>query len=159
MHGYVGGTNTWRNAASISFGSTGTISDATTGVGGIIRFKTMQQGVDTAAVERLRVDDPGHVVSIAGTANTPTITAGGGTSPSITGTDSAFTVTIGTGGIATSVEVTFATAYANAPVAVAQSDTDIVAFKVAPLTNKVTITAVAAFTAGSNIDCICIGRA
>lgn len=157
--GYLGVTNTYQEATRITHDSTGTISDATNGIGGIIRFLTRKQGTDTAVVERFRVDDAGHLLSIAGTANTPTITAGGGTNPTITGTDNAFAVTIGTGGVASSVEVTFATAFANAPISSAQSDTDILALKSTALTTKVTITASTPFTAGSNIDCICMGRA
>lgn len=156
---YVGSTNTYRSACQILFDSTGTISDATTGVGGIISFLTMKQGTDSAAVERFRVDDQGHLVSIAGTANTPTISAGGGTNPSITGTDSAFVVTIGSGGIATSVTVAWANNYANAPCVFAESDTDIISFKIAPTTTNVVITATAAFTAGSKLYCGVLGYA
>lgn len=158
-YGYVGINNLFQEAGKILFDSTGTISDATNGIGGIISFFTKKQGTDAAVAERFRVDSAGHLVSIAGTANTPTITAGGGTNPTIAGTDNAFTVTVGTGGLASSVEVTFGTAFANAPVSSAQSDTDILALKSTPTTTKVTIAAAVAFSAGSNIDCICMGRA
>lgn len=87
----------------------------------------------------------------------PTITAGGGTSPSIVGKDEAFLVTIGTGGTATNFTVTFANAFANAPVCCANSNTDIVAFKVSSTTTTVTVTATAPFTASSKVNVICRG--
>ena len=58
-------------------------------------------------------------------------------------------VTVGTGGAATSCAVSFGTAYANAPVCVAQNDTDKVAYSMSPSTSGITVTATAAFTASS----------
>ena len=87
----------------------------------------------------------------------PTITANGGTNPTIVGKDEAFEVTIGTGGVATSVEVTFGNAFINAPICVVQSDTDIVPFKCVTTTTKVTITATLAFTAGSILHVVTRG--
>ena len=157
-YGYVGATNTYREATRIRSDSIGTVSDATTGVGGEIVLGTMKQGVDTAAVDRFKVDQFGHLVSLIGTANTPTISAGGGTSPAILGTDSAFVVTIGTGGTATSVTVTFGTAYVtNPPCVQVESDTDLVAFKVVPAVGSVTIDSTLAFTAGSKLYCTVTG--
>lgn len=157
-YGYVGATNTYREATRIRSDSIGTVSDATTGVGGEIVLGTMKQGVDTAAVDRFKVDQFGHLVSLIGTANTPTISAGGGTNPAITGTDNAFVVTIGTGGTATSVTVTFGTAYVtNPPCVQVESDTDLVAFKVVPAVGSVTIDATLAFTAGSKLYCTVLG--
>ncbi len=97
----------------------------------------------------LRVNGTSFHTSYMG--SSPTITAGGGSSPSIVGKDQAFTVTIGTGGVATTFTVTFAKAFTNAPPAVANSDTDIVAFKVATTTTTVIITATAPFTASSKV--------
>lgn len=147
-YGYVGATNTYQEAARITFDSTGTISDSATGIGGVITFSHATVGAEPVTVAQMKAQ---HIVH-SGTA--PTITAGGGTNPSIVGADEAFTVTIGTGGTATSVEVTFANAFTtNPPSPSVQSDTDIVPFKVTPLTNKITITATAAFTAGSKLYC------
>lgn len=87
----------------------------------------------------------------------PTITAGGGTTPSIVGRDEVFVVTIGTGGVDTTVEITFKNPFANVPVPSVLSDTDLVPFKVTPLVNKVTIAATLAFTAGSKLYCTCRG--
>lgn len=61
---YVGATNTWRTATTITFDSTGTISDATTGVGGIIRFGVMLQGTDTIAQEVARLEQTGIFTTI-----------------------------------------------------------------------------------------------
>lgn len=58
-YGYVGATNTYREAARIAFDSAGTISDATNGIGGIIRFSTQLQGTDTSPQERWRIEQGG----------------------------------------------------------------------------------------------------
>ena len=150
--GYVGATNTYQEACRITFDSTGTISDSATGIGGIISFLHATVGAEPVVVAQLKSQ---HLVH-SGTA--PTITAGGGTNPSIVGTDESFCVTIGTGGIATSVEVTFGNAFTTNPPSVSvESDTDIIAVKITPLTTKVTITATAAFTAGSKLYCMTRG--
>ena len=149
---YLGGTNTYQRGSYIEQRSTGTISDSTTGVGGIIAFAHAIVGSEPVEVAMFRDQ---HLIH-KGTA--PTITAGGGTSPSIVGTDESFCVTIGTGGTATTVEVTFGHAFTTNPPAVCvESDTDIVPFKITPLTNKVTITATLAFTAGSKLYCMSRG--
>lgn len=156
--GYVGAVNTYRNAATIMLGSTGTISDATNGIGGAIGLSTQKQGTDTSPKERMRIDQLGHFVSIAGTANTPSVAACG-TSPSVSGTDNAMLVTVGTGGIAASCAVSFGSTWAgNAPVCVAQNDTDIVAYKISATTTGVTISASSAFSASSKFNVICIGQ-
>ena len=150
--GYVGATNTYQEACRITFDSTGTISDSATGIGGIISFLHATVGAEPVVVAQLKSQ---HLIH-SGTA--PTITAGGGTNPSIVGTDESFCVTIGTGGIATSVEVTFGNAFTTNPPSVSvESDTDIIAVKITPLTTKVTITATAAFTAGSKLYCMTRG--
>lgn len=100
----------------------------------------------------LKVNGTSQHTSYLGTS--PTITAGGGTSPSIVGKDQAFTVTLGTGGIATTFTVTFAKAFTNAPPAIAVSDTDIVALKCVTTTTTVVVTATAAFTASSKVHVI-----
>ena len=51
--GYVGSTNTWQEAGSIVFDSTGTISDSTTGIGGILRFNLAKVGAEPAEIMRL----------------------------------------------------------------------------------------------------------
>jgi len=47
-YGYVGATNTYLPAAQILFDSTGTIADATSGIGGQVKISTTLAGTDTA---------------------------------------------------------------------------------------------------------------
>lgn len=77
-YGYVGATNTYREAARITFDSTGTISDATNGIGGIIRFSTQLQGTDTSPQERWRIEQAGWLVGqeFATDPGTTVLTAG-----------------------------------------------------------------------------------
>ena len=53
-YGYVGSTNTYQEAARITFDSTGTISDSATGIGGIIRFSCAAVGAEPAEVLKLQ---------------------------------------------------------------------------------------------------------
>lgn len=80
-----------------------------------------------------------------------------GTTPSVVGTDNAMFVTVGTGGAATSCAVTFNTTWTNAPICIAQSDTDIIAFKMVTTTTTATVTAAAPFTASSKLHVLCMG--
>jgi len=109
-------------------------------------------GLSTGGVESIRVT-AGHHLSHKGTS--PTIFGGGGTGATIAGKDEAFVVTVGTGGVALSVTVTFAAAFTNAPVCSACSDTDIVPFIIVATTTTVQITSAAPWTVGSKINVIC----
>lgn len=80
-----------------------------------------------------------------------------GTNPSVVGGDTAMLITVGTGGAATTCAVTFALTWANAPVCIAQNNTDRVAYSMATDATTLTITATAAFTAGSKFHVHCIG--
>lgn len=155
-YGYVGSTNTYQNMAEIRFDSAGTISDATNGIGGEIYFATKKQGANTSVVDRAKFDQAGHLVTIAGTGNTPSMGTCG-SSPSVAGTDTAMLVTVGTGGAATSCAVNFGTAWGTAPVCIAQNNTDKVAYSISTSTSAVTITAAAAFTASSKFYVLCTG--
>ena len=53
-YGYVGSTNTYREAARIEYDSTGTISDATTGIGGIVKIMSTLSSTDSAVQENVR---------------------------------------------------------------------------------------------------------
>ena len=151
--GYVGATGTYVEACRITFDSTGTIANTTSGTGGVIRFGHAIVGT-VGATEVAKF----HSQHLIHEGSSPTITADGGTNPSIVGKDEACVVTIGTGGVATSVTVTFANAFTtNPPVCVAQSDTDIVAFKVVSTTTTVKVDAAAPFTAGSKITIVSRG--
>ena len=96
-----------------------------------------------------------HVVD---SGNTPTITSGGGTSPTITGTDNAFQITVGTGGSASTIKITFNKTWANAPMVIASHQGAVLPLRCAATTSVVDITASTAFTAGGIIDVFCIGR-
>lgn len=50
--GYVGATNTYQEAARITFDSTGTISDSATGIGGIVRIHAAKVGAEPAEIAR-----------------------------------------------------------------------------------------------------------
>ena len=152
-YGYVGVTNTYQEAARILLDSGGTISDSATGIGGVIDLLTAIVGAEPAL--RMRIDNVGHVV-YSGTA--PTMGACG-TSPSVAGNDMVMEITVGTGGAATSCAVSFAQTWlTNAPVCIAESDTDIVAIKSVETTTTATFTVVAAFTASSKLEVVCFGR-
>lgn len=90
-HGYVGATNQFVEAANITFDSTGTISDTSTGVGGVIRFNTRVSG--SAIAEAANII--GTVLNVASSVATP---AGGSTSARlIFGTTSGFGIYYGSG--------------------------------------------------------------
>lgn len=152
--GYVGATGTYVEGARITFDSTGAIANTTSGLGGIIRFSHAKVG--TVGVTEVAAIKEGHIIAL-GTA--PTFTGGNcGTSPVMEGKDDAISVTIGTGGTDTVCGITFANAFTtNAPVCIAQSNTDIVPFKIVTTTTTVTVTATLAFTAGSKLHILCKG--
>lgn len=78
-----------------------------------------------------------------------------GVSPSITGTDSSGTVTVGTGGLVSSCTVTFGTTWASTPRCFLNDETAIVVTKAVASTTVLTITTSAPFAASSVIDYHC----
>lgn len=90
--------------------------------------------------------------------DTPAITAGGGTGATIAGVDQAFVVTAGTGS-PTSVTVTFGTAFTNPPVCVATSSQAGLVLHVTVTASTVQISASAAISSGTKINCIALGYA
>ena len=106
---------------------------------------------DRAAATRLQIDDGGHLESL-GTA--PTLSACG-TTPAISGTDTAGKVTIGTG-VTTSCTVTFAKAYTNAPACAISGDNTAVTYIATTTTTVLTITS-SADMASDVISYICLG--
>jgi len=95
-----------------------------------------------------------HSLSVG---SAPTISSGCGTSPSIAGRDEAMTITVGTGGSATSCTIAFATSFTtNAPscVAISNSDTGLL---MTTATNGLTVSKATALTAGSKIMVVCRG--
>lgn len=123
--------------------------------GGIV---TVTEGSKTGAGTQGYIRFTGRMVASGKAA--PTVGASAcGTSPTIAGNDNAMQVTVGTGGSATACVVTFSQTWpTNAPVCVVQSDTDIVAYKIATSATVLTATASAAFTASSHLNIICVGR-
>jgi hypothetical protein len=106
-------------------------------------------------VNALEINEDQHLIHYG---TTPTITAGGGTSPSVVGNDHMMLITIGTPCTDASITVTFNKPWTvNPPVCNAHSDTDIVAFKIATTLTTAVITASAALTAGSKLHVQCGG--
>jgi len=90
-------------------------------------------------------------------AHAPTIASGFGTTPAIAGVASAFTVTVGSGGVATTGTVNFAVTFNVAPRCVAQNQTTDLAVRATPTTTQVVLTSPSAFTAADKIDVLCFG--
>lgn len=87
----------------------------------------------------------------------PTISSGGGTGPSIAGSDNAFQITIGTTP-GSSIVIAFAKTWTNKPIVVASHQGTQLALTCTATTTQVTIAAASNFTAGGVIDVICMGR-
>ena len=88
----------------------------------------------------------------------PTIASGFGTSPAIAGGDQSISITIGSGGVATSGTVTLGTAYTNAPNCVAGDNTSLVQTRVSATTTTLTVSSGATpWGAGDVISIICAG--
>ena len=72
-YGYLGATNTYELAAQIKYDSIGTIADTTSGIGGVIRFLTANQGT-VGVVEKMTIWNDGDVtIGVATPATTATI--------------------------------------------------------------------------------------
>lgn len=93
--------------------------------------------------------------------NIPTISSGFGTTPSVVAgsTDTAFSVNVGTGGVATSGVIAFANTWSVAPVCIAQDTITVGAGvqKVATTTSQATITTAVAWTASDVVAVLCFG--
>lgn len=99
--------------------------------------------------------DAKHVF-VDNTQGAPTITAGGGTGATIRGSDVGFEVTFGTGS-PTSVTVTFANAWATAPMVIATGTQSGQVIHVSPGTSSVQILSSAAFSSGTKVAVLCLG--
>jgi hypothetical protein len=88
-----------------------------------------------------------------------TIASGFGTSPTIAGTDMAGRITVGTGGIAVTGQITFANTYTtNAPSCVANDETTAgIAVRATATLTSLTLASAVAWTAGDKINWLCIG--
>ena len=109
----------------------------------------------TNNAENMRIASGGHIET-KGTA--PTIGSGFGTSPSIVGNDNNGQVTVGTGGVATSGVINFASTWANAPMCIANHQGAVLTLRSVATTTALTIDASSAFTASGVIDFQCRGR-
>lgn len=99
---------------------------------------------------------PTYCNSLIAKGTAPTSSNACGTSPTIVGNDDAFVVTVGTGGTATTCAVTFNVASTTNPrVCSVVNDTDRVPYSTVETTTVITITATAAFTAGSKFKVRC----
>lgn len=154
--GYVGATNTYLQAAAIRYGSTSTVTDSANGLGGVIDVRAQLSGSGTSTLPTIFrfSGTTKHAVSMG---TVPAITSDGGTSPSLVGTDHSFTITVGSGGIATTVTVTFGRPWTKVPQCVANHQGAILALRCVPTLTTVVIDAATAFTAGGLIDVICSG--
>lgn len=137
-----------------------------TGQAGTGTARTLKLGTNNAGI--WQIDSTGTFSSTgqfemsaprynARVGNSPTMGACG-TSPSITGKDSGFSVTVGTGGVATTCAINFSATWTTAPVCVAQNNTDRVSYSMVTTATVATITATAAITASSKFHVICIGQ-
>jgi hypothetical protein len=159
---FVSGGTATGNAAGGTISITG--GNAATGTAGGVTLNTGTPSAGTQNSVLLQIAGTSHA-KLNGTekhfnhmGTTPTLTSGGGgTGSAIAGKDEAFTVTIGTTIGTLTFTVTFANAFTNAPAAVANSDTDIVALKVATTTTTVIVTAAGNFTASSKIHVVVRG--
>ncbi|MBK7515410.1 MAG: hypothetical protein IPI51_07320 [Betaproteobacteria bacterium] len=108
----------------------------------------------------LRVTAEGHFVGVTGGSAeyTPTITSGGGTSPTIVGTDMGFKITLGASPLNTAIVVDFYQNFTSAPMVIAQYQSDHIALRAVATISTVTITPAAAMTEGHVIDVILFGR-
>lgn len=114
-------------------------------------------GVTVNGAESFRVDNNQHIRLTKATA--PTVTANCGATPTVTGTDQAFQLNVGTGGTATTCTVTFQTAWGFKPVCVVSDETNQVTSTTAvPSSATIVITASTAWTASSILDVICFGN-
>jgi hypothetical protein len=102
----------------------------------------------------------GHlcVVDGSGGVNTPSITSGGGSSPTLVGSDNAFKLTLGTSPSNTPIVLTFAKPFKSPPIAIAQYQSANIALQAQTTTTTITITPAATMAPGHVIDVIVIGR-
>ena len=174
--GDVAGTVTISGGAAVGGGGAGgavTISGgdgSSSAIGGAV---TIRSGKDSGSIngadilfqtgstgdnEICKFDgDTGHLQFTndrAGAA--PTITSGAGTGASIVGSDQCFRVTLGTTPT-TSVVITFAKTWTNAPMCFANHGNASIAVRCTATTSTVTITFASTPTAGHTLEVLCVG--
>ena len=137
--------------------------------GGTVKLQAGAGGITSGNIDfwrnvtnspALRVNAEGHFVGISGGSAeyAPTITSGGGTSPTIVGSDMAFKITLGATPGTTAIVVDFYQNYTAAPMVIAQYQSDHIALRAVATTSGITITPASSMTAGHVIDVLVIGR-
>lgn len=116
---------------------------------------TFAPGTSSSGVQG-QVKLGGHIISNA-IATSPGVSSCG-TSPSISGTDTAGAVTVGTGGVATSCTLTFGQAWSSTPHCIVNYQGAITVVSAVPTTTTVVFSSTAPFVAGSLVDYICVGN-
>lgn len=152
------------------FGTSGNVilsPNANAAIRGKIKFQEGSEGTSGQFWTSFTADGAGHwadIVAFAGGGFTSHLSSSGttpspgacGSSPSVSGNDISGTVTVGTGGIATSCTINFATAYASAPHCFVNNQTTIVAVQAVPSTTALVMNSTLAFSAGAVLDYYCI---
>ncbi len=121
-------------------------------------YNTLKVGstqISLAGSTKLVLDQK-HVF-VDNTNGTPTISAGGGTGATIAGSDVLFEVTFGTGA-PTSVTVTFANAWASAPQVLVSGTQSGQVLHYSAATNTVQILSSTAFSSGTKVSVLCLGK-
>lgn len=116
------------------------------------------RGNGSRAVLRIN-GDTNHIEMVSQGGGDPFISSGGGTSPTISGNDNAFKLTLGTSPGTTAVVVAFGKAWASAPIVIAQYQSDHIALRAVATTTDVTITPASTMATSHVIDVIVLGRA
>lgn len=130
-----------------------TVGSASSGAAARANFAT--SGATLAGNTKLVLDQK-HVF-VDNTNGSPTISAGGGTGATIAGSDVLFEVTFGTGS-PTSVTVTFANAWASEPLVLVSGTQSGQVLHYSAATNTVQILSSAAFSSGTKVSVLCIGK-
>jgi hypothetical protein len=113
--------------------------------------------VDSNITGVMRVTSKSSLL-VVDAAGVPTITAGGGTSPTIVGTNTAFKITLGTTP-GTTVTVNFAETFTNNPIIIPRYQTADINVRASSIsTTAVTFTFASSPASGGILDVICIGR-
>lgn len=161
MYIYAGNSGTTGTGGSvIAQGGTGATTPGAvelrdSGGGAAAKVKVHTTGVEFSGTAKTVLDTK-HVF-VDNTNGSPTITAGGGTGATISGSDVLFEVVFGTGS-PTSVTVTFANAWATAPQVLVSGTQSGQVLHYSAATNTVQILSSTAFSSGTKVSVLCFGK-
>jgi hypothetical protein len=134
---------------------------STTGTGAVVLTNTptlITPNIGAATGTSLVLSQDATVRSIVGTNAPPTVTAGCGTAPTVSGNNLRWRVNVGTGSPGTSCTLTFsAGGFAGTPVCVAQTETNNKSTRALPTSTTVVLSVGTAWAASDIITGICIG--